>query len=595
MTAAYGGYTNGQTVTLSDQDEINIVGRGVAVYANYPATQKAELAINPVTGTVDGLVGPQGGIPFPANYLPRVASIHDVSLAEPLHELTLPSPYGPETATAGGKYEFAYGTPVYSAKGFNGYKFWMVGAPYPTQGVAPALSAYKYENPCVMASNDGENFEVPRGLTNPIATSIGNADVNSYYADPYIAFNADYTKLYVCFMHTNRSGTVKSSLMVTESSDGVTWSTPVAIYESGVTTFTANSPSLFWNGNGWTCISIDTRDGTGAYTPKIMTTSAATPYTGWSVWSNSTWPHPLGRAWWHAHFIPLAGGEIIGMAVDNGSGGGAIHTLRSNDGGVNFSVKAFSAWRSTVGGSWYRPSVCVASDGVNTSVIGYFGRIGPAQQAGYYIQKARLESGATNRALANAQLEDMIHRQVTVPSGILTNALAAWDSFNRVDDTTGLGTADSGHVWGAETGTMGIGTNRAYNTTASGGNSIATLDPGLQNFEFTAQIETLGGSNCFIVFNVQNSSNFWRFGWDGAQAKFQKIVGGSFALNNTPIVTVAAGDRLTVRREGPYITYFLNGRPIDTYKDATYAQFTKLGLQSTGTASYFQQIYVKAI
>lgn len=534
---------------------------------------------------------------FGANFLPRIQSVHDLGLAEPLYELSLTSPYDSTTATAAGKYEFAYGTPVYCARGFNGYKFWMVAAPYPTQGVSPALAAYKYENPCILASNDGENWVVPTGLTNPIATSIGLADTNSYYADPYIAFNENFTKLYVTFMWTNRTGTNKSSLLVTESSDGVTWTTPVSIFDSTSTGMTANSPSLFWNGSGWTCIIVDTLNGTGTFLPKIMTTAAATPYSGWSAFATSTWTHPLSRNWWHAHFIPLDDGGIIGMAQDNNDSGGTVYTLQSSDGGSTFSAKPFSAWRSaSAGGSWYRPSLCLCSDGVNQSLIGFFTRIGPVQQAGYYVQKAKLVHGETDRRISNAVLEDIINRQPSVPASLLSSALASFDSFNRADDATGLGTSDGGLAWANITGTMGIGTNRAYNSTAAGGNSIATIDPGLQNFEFTATVETMGTTG-FIVWNLLNASNFWRFGYNSSTCKLQKVVAGSVAsFDKTLLLTIASGDRLTVRRQGKYITIFHNGRPIDTVYDATHSQYTKLGFQAAdATITYFGQMYVKPL
>jgi hypothetical protein len=586
--------------TLDAAVEADLVNIGAASYVGGApdVTNRSAAFVQTDAYGSTSLVGAGGmSYPLPHNHVPRIQSVHDLQLAEPLYELSLTSPYGVGTATAGGKYEFAYGTPVYCAQGFNGYKFWMVAAPYPTEGVdLGGLLANKYENPCILASNDGENWVVPDGMTNPIATSIGLSDTTSYYADPYIAFNADFSKLYVTFMWTNQSGATKTSLMVTESSDGVTWSTPVSIYNATDNAVRIpNSPSIFWNGNGWTCLTVNTKS-SGGYVPEYMTTSSAEPYTGWSAFATSTWTHPLSRAWWHGHFIPLDGGTIIGMAVDNSSSGGTIYSLQSSDGGATFSVKPFSAWRtSAAGGSWYRPSLCVVSDGVDQSLIGYFSRIGPLQQAGFFIQKARLVTGKTDAAIANAVVEDFIHRQVTVPASLLTNTLAGWDSFNRADDATGLGTSDSGLAWTNATGQMGIGTNRAYNATAAGGNSIATIDPGLQNFEFSVVIETMGTTG-MVVWNLLNSTNFWRFGYNSSAAKFQKIVGGSATLDKTLLLTISSGDRLMVRRQGKYITIFHNGRPIDTYYDATHSQYTKLGVQAAdATITYFGQMYVKPI
>jgi hypothetical protein len=579
-TSTFGGYSVDTVITIA----------AVMNDCQYGVTEPENALLSTDANNNTVLVGADEVLSFGANFLPRIQNVHDLTLAEPLHMLDLPTPYGVGTANSDGLYEFAYGTPVHCARGFNGYKFWMVAAPYPTGGTdLGGMLANKYENPCILASNDGENFVVPTGMINPIVTSIGLADANSYYADPYIAFNEDYSKLYVIFMHTNQSGTVKSSLLVTESSDGVTWTTPVSIFDSTSTGMTANSPSLFRTETGWTCLVIDTLAGSGTFLPKIMTTTSSTPYSGWSAFSTSTWTHPLSRNWWHSHFIPLADGGIIGMAVDNGSAGGSCYTLQSNDGGVTFSAQPFTAWNpSSAGGTWYRPSLCICSDGVNQSIKGYFSRIGPLQATGFYIQKANLQNGGN---VLDSVLFSMVAGQTVQNNG----ALSAWDSFNRTDNATALGTSDGGHVWTNDTGTMGIGTNRAYNTTAAGGNSIATIDPKLKSYEFSTKIETINDS-FFLSFNGVDTSNRYRFGGTTSALKFQKIVAGSVTVDKTISIVSASGDSFGVRVQGKYITLLHNGRVIDTYYDASLISGTKIGLQASSvTPAYFEQIMVKPL
>lgn len=90
---------------------------------------------------------------------------------------------------------------------WNGYYFWMAYTPYPNT---------THENPCIVASNDGINWEVPSGLTNPLDPT------------PPTGYNSDTelvkigTKLRVYWRwHTATSE--NNVLYFSESSDGVNW------------------------------------------------------------------------------------------------------------------------------------------------------------------------------------------------------------------------------------------------------------------------------------------------------------------------------------------------------------------------------------
>lgn len=56
--------------------------------------------------------------------------------------------------------------------GFNGYKYWMVFTPY-FGAVENVQISKRYENPTVVVSNDGLNWESPAGIHNPIQGTPG--------------------------------------------------------------------------------------------------------------------------------------------------------------------------------------------------------------------------------------------------------------------------------------------------------------------------------------------------------------------------------------------------------------------------------------
>ena len=81
---------------------------------------------------------------------------------------------------------------VYFPGGWNSWKYWLVVTPYPGSNAT-------YENPSILVSNDGASWQVPAGLTNPIAIHTGEpnlADGELYYDDVsnslWVYYNQDY-------------------------------------------------------------------------------------------------------------------------------------------------------------------------------------------------------------------------------------------------------------------------------------------------------------------------------------------------------------------------------------------------------------------
>lgn len=104
-----------------------------------------------------------------------------------LTELTIP------TYDSSG--EAVHPSVVYIPGGWGGHKYFMAMTPYPSGND-------DYENPSLLASNDGETWVVPTGITNPLEPM----PAGSHNCDPCLVWDGDNEILY---MYYNRSSATK--------------------------------------------------------------------------------------------------------------------------------------------------------------------------------------------------------------------------------------------------------------------------------------------------------------------------------------------------------------------------------------------------
>ena len=114
---------------------------------------------------------------------------------------------------------------VYISAGWHGYKYWMAMTPYPNGNDT-------YENPSIVASNDGSSWVVPSGLTNPLiqTPSCGHND------DPSLIYDSNSNQLWLYFLETRVAGACNDNtqlfynhnyLKLITSGDGIHWSSPI--------------------------------------------------------------------------------------------------------------------------------------------------------------------------------------------------------------------------------------------------------------------------------------------------------------------------------------------------------------------------------
>lgn len=144
---------------------------------------------------------------------------------------------------------------------WNGYKYWIAYTPYENCNDL-------YENPHLLASNDLQNWEEPKGFKNPLEPCPENYERGSVYnSDTELVYNTD-TGLLECWWRFYDRPNHQVKLIRKTSSDGVHWSqkedmligemykydflSPAIIYENGT--------YKMWSVNQNTDHSIDYRE-----------------------------------------------------------------------------------------------------------------------------------------------------------------------------------------------------------------------------------------------------------------------------------------------------------------------------------------------
>lgn len=469
------------------------------------------------------------------------------------------------TPTYEGSGQGTHPSVVYVANGWNGYRYWMAFTPYPNANE-------DHENPSVLVSNDGNTWVVPPGLTNPIDPDPGGSDINS---DTELVLSPDGTTLHLVWRAVETAPTPDNDVYyLVSSTDGVTWSTPVAILTTPITTFRAVSPTIWWDAptEQWVMIAIDFLPGSNA----LMRWTADDIAGPWTLQTAPTvsGSFPSGREMWHIYAADI-GGTVIAVVNDTSTGvsgsGGSIFMMRSVDAGITWTlsgtplIKSFAGWDERM----YRSCFVPLPDGdLDLFEAGFVGGGGA-----WRIGRCRVTSAAKAPSLTRL---GSAADQAAASSGN-----APWiigDRFRRAD-AGAIGTMDSGQTWTA-VGAWGILSNQAYISSAS--NAKLTYNLGIADFYSEVEFPAISGGvseEQWMLFRVVDNNNFLRFGVrGGGQICAQKVSGGSatdFALCGLYVL----GDRLCVWANGSTMWFGLNGQRRYKVTDSTHSTATTVGLQ----------------
>jgi hypothetical protein len=94
-----------------------------------------------------------------------------------------------------------------------------------------------------------------------------------------------------------------------------------------------------------------------------------------------------------------------------------------------------------------------------------------------------------------------------VRAGLTADLVVVTDSFNRTDNPSSLGTADSGQVWSPLVGTWGISGNTAVLNAAPAGVKYAVVESGLSDATIQVDLGSETEQILGVAFRVQDASN----------------------------------------------------------------------------------------
>jgi hypothetical protein len=225
----------------------------------------------------------------------------------------------------------------------------MAVSPYPNSNA-------EFENPSILVSQDGQNWGVPAGLTNPIQLpTLG------IFADATVFCDHASDHLWVYFLNDVPGSDYLESLLRTTSQDGVHWSKPEVLL-SGMNTF-VNSPSVGKIDGTYYLWAIDTGIGCAAQTPSTVNQRTSTDGVNWSAPSAMNIDQP-GYILWHLNSIWVPSkGQLMALVAAYRVGSVCNHTklffANSRD-GINWQtypdpiLDVSSSWDS---GEIYRSSL----------------------------------------------------------------------------------------------------------------------------------------------------------------------------------------------------------------------------------------------
>ncbi len=234
---------------------------------------------------------------------------------------------------------------------WNGYRYWMAWTPYPNAGNADTK-----EQPCIVASNDGDTWVAP--AANPIVPAPPNVQQNvQYNSDTHLVYEAAANCLYLIWrLFDDLNYQWGEILKYKVSTTGTAWSEELPMNLMSTSASDRSmllSPAVeLWNGT-WYCWTLRRN-----VTPIAIELRTAPAISGpWSAPTNCNIVlADTAREPWHLDVVRIPNGwaMLICDRVRNGSPG---HLLLAygNSAGTSWAVQ--SAPISTAAPNTYRSSL----------------------------------------------------------------------------------------------------------------------------------------------------------------------------------------------------------------------------------------------
>lgn len=159
------------------------------------------------------------------------------------------------------------------------------------------------------------------------------------------------------------------------------------------------------------------------------------------------------------------------------------------------------------------------------------------------------------------------------------------DTFDRPNNATSLGTADTGQTWTSLSGTWGIDTNRAYTSGGTSSDRQVAVESGASDVTVAVDVTALDNPGPGLLFRAVDTNNYWVFIAQTAQGDWRlfKRVAGTYTMVGSLVEAPFAG-RWEVVCSGSTITCKVDGVTKITTTDSTHQFATLHGLRTFNVA-----------
>ncbi|MGL5718492.1 MAG: Ig-like domain-containing protein [Paraclostridium sp.] len=276
---------------------------------------------------------------FDIRYLIPTVSENPLTFPNELH----PNPNEPD---------LVHPSVLYFKNSWNGYKYWMAINPYTdTQS--------RNENPCMIVSNDGENWEIPNGINTPIF----GAPPTGHNSDCHIFMDKDGVTMH----YINRWADGTSTIELMSSTDGVTWTEKKTIIPKS-SEYDHLSPSVCIYNNEYYMFTIDNILWGSGIKNKITVLKCATVDGNWTKVNDIVVEH--FPSIWHLE-VQYIDNEFIGLIMTEQAQGGNLAIFKFNTPMDEKVISSVGALCIGVGGSqelwntlYYKSSFVKTSNGI---------------------------------------------------------------------------------------------------------------------------------------------------------------------------------------------------------------------------------------
>ncbi len=516
---------------------------------------------------------------------PQVTPVWTGSVADMLH---IPSPYGP-TGTQLSAFDYIHEPTVrYFSGGFAGYKYIMSANPWPVDNLG--INPHHYENACIFASNNGVDFVIPAGATNPVV----NWQAGWENSDPCIALSPDRQTLWLMFCRDIivNGVTTTNQILVKSTTDLVTWSAEKVIFQSANNaTDRRLQPSFWWDDTISSWVIVFTQTAVSPVAP--VTTNTLSRCTMPSLTFDAALtaatyiyqdtPEGSGSGWWHTSLYEY-GGKIIGIGASisdaipglPGSLGAPVggvanrlYLLESLDNGNTFAAIRLKGLNEDT----YHSSICVDEYGDIRLYKGMAKTNSSLVSTGIYISLGYLQPSSYPDI--GAKIADSVY-------SILNSGIS--DTFNRID-AAAIGTATDGKTWVNTGGTTLsiIGNQLGFAATGTNGS--------LYDINTTKQAVTAlflnpaAGNDMVMGFRIAGAdfNNQFQYGYYGTEIRFKQITAGNAVLDVLIKDHPGLGAELLAEVRGRQVSLYLDKVLVKTLHVQIPPTGTSVGLRGVGT------------